>query len=391
MNRFAVAILLITAAAGHASAQSRTLRVESTTAPIQQVQGQSVISAAALTALDARVSTDGWQTRVALFDDTLVFFAHSAFFRRGTHTYQLSTPALPEGSTLWLPVEFFTDWLPAEYSKHIVYRAGALTRTAAAPGVAQRDSSSPNASGAGAPPKNAGKPVRVVVLDAGHGGIDSGKPGPNGLAEKTAALSVTNRLAGFLRERGYEVHLTRTSDSLIALADRPHFANEWKGARSAAVFVSIHANSGARSARGFETYFLSDARTEDERRVAEMENAAVQFEKRRDAAPELDQIVSSLKNDYYLRASNSLAEAIQGSLAAVHPGPNRGVKQAGFRVLVGALMPAVLVEMAFISNPEEARLLGTSAFQQKIAWSLAQAIDRFFDSHEHIWAAGPTQ
>ncbi|HSL70389.1 MAG TPA: N-acetylmuramoyl-L-alanine amidase, partial [Longimicrobiales bacterium] len=237
------------------------------------------------------------------------------------------------------------------------------------------------------------RPTRVVVLDAGHGGVDPGKPGPNRLMEKTAALAVANKLAGFLRERGYEVHLTRKSDTLIALADRPHRANVWKANRPAAVFVSLHANSGVRAARGFETYFLSAARTDDERRVAEMENAAVQYENGPSsaAAPELDQILSGLKNDFYLRASNSLAELIQNSLATVHPGPNRGVKQAAFRVLVGAVMPAVLVEMAFISNPEEARLLGTSAFQQKIAYSVAQAIDRFFETHQHLLTTGPGQ
>jgi N-acetylmuramoyl-L-alanine amidase len=69
----------------------------------------------------------------------------------------------------------------------------------------------------------------------------------------------------------------------------------------------------------------------------------------------------------------------------MHPGPNRGVKQAGFRVLIGAVMPAVLVEMGFISNAGEARLLGTAAFQQKIAWSLAQAVDRFFEHHESLF------
>ncbi len=388
MNRIVIALLIATAAAGRASAQTRSVRLESTTAPIQQVQGQSMVSATALTALNARIQNDGWQPRVLLFNDTITFFANSPFFRRAGRTYQLSTSTVRVGTTLWLPLQFFTEWLPAAYSREVSYRDGVITRTNSAPVVARGDSSAVPAP-ARITPKTTGKQPRVVVLDAGHGGVDLGKPGPNGLAEKTAALAVIKRLAGFLRERGYEVHLTRSTDTLISLADRPHFANEWKGTRPAAVFVSVHANSGASRAQGFETYFLSEARTDDERRVAEMENAAVQFEKRSaHPAPELDMIVSGLKNDYYLRASNSLAESIQSSLASVHPGPNRGVKQAGFRVLVGALMPAVLVEMAFISNPEEARMLGTSAFQQKVAWSLAQAIDQFFETHEHIWATG---
>jgi N-acetylmuramoyl-L-alanine amidase len=384
VNRLVTALLIAAAAVGPASAQSRSLRVENTSTPVQLMQGQSMVSTNALGAF-ARVQLEGWRASVLLFNDTLTFYSHSPFFRSAGKTWQLSSPAISVDGALWLPLQFFTEWLPATYSKQLAYRDGVLIRTSAAPVVAQRDTAKP-------PAKTGVRATRIVILDAGHGGVDLGKPGPNGLPEKTAVMAMTNRLAGFLRERGYEVHLTRTADTLIALADRPHFANEWKGTRPAAVFVSIHANSGVSRAQGFETYFLSDARTDDERRVAEMENAAVQFEKRRPGSePELDMIVSSLKNDYYLRASNSLAESIQASLATVHPGPNRGVKQAGFRVLVGALMPAVLVETAFISNPEEARLLGTSAFQQKIAWSLAQAIDHFFDTHEHIWAAGPTQ
>jgi N-acetylmuramoyl-L-alanine amidase len=119
-----------------------------------------------------------------------------------------------------------------------------------------------------------------------------------------------------------------------------------------------------------------------------MENAAVAYEEPTAAkGPAIEQLLSGLRNDYYQRASNDFAEVIQRELAAFHPGPGRGVKQAGFRVLVGAVMPAVLVEIAFISNSTEAGLLGTAAFQDKIAWGLSRSITSFFDSHEHLWAA----
>src|SRR5690606_20702327 len=217
---------------------------------------------------------------------------------------------------------------------------------------------------------------------------DPGKIGPNGLREKDVALAVSRRLAALLRAReGYEVHLTRTADTLISLDDRPALANRWKAGRPAALYISIHANSAGRGARGFETFFLSEARTEDERRVAEMENAAVAYEEERPHANgghELDAILNTLRNDFYLRASNTFAEIVQRHLRAFHPGPDRGVKQAGFRVLVGAFMPAVLVEVAFISDAREARLLGSSDFQQKIAFALARAVDEFFAAHEHL-------
>src|SRR5690606_42087182 len=181
----------------------------------------------------------------------------------------------------------------------------------------------------------------------------------------------------------------------IALAERPRMANEWKAGRPAALFISIHANSATNpSVKGFETFFLSAARTEDERRVAEMENAAVEFEDGGEAVEshdqDLDWILNTLRNDFYLRASNDLAEVIQRKIGAIHPGPNRGVKQAGFRVLIGAFMPAVLVELAFISNREEAQLLGSATFQRRVSRALADAIDEFFRTHEHLWVSDET-
>jgi N-acetylmuramoyl-L-alanine amidase len=185
------------------------------------------------------------------------------------------------------------------------------------------------------------------------------------------------------------VHLTRTRDTLIALDDRPRLANRWKAGRPAAIFVSIHFNSAAtaaRSARGFETFFLSEARTADEQRVADLENAAVEFEDG-PAEPVSDEmsILNGLLNDFWVRASNDLAEVVQSGIATVHTGPDRGVKRAGFRVLIGALMPAVLIEAAFISNAQEARQIADSAFQDRVATAIADAIHRYFDTHEHLW------
>ena len=228
---------------------------------------------------------------------------------------------------------------------------------------------------------------RIVVLDPGHGGRDPGRAGPGGVLEKNLVLTLARRLASELRDRGYEVHLTRDADTLISLADRPRRANEWKAGRPQAVFMSIHANAGVAQASGFETYFLSDARTADERRVAEMENAAGEYEDRRaPAAPAVEQILNGLRNDYYVRASDDLAELVQRQLARVEPGPNRGVKQAGFRVLVGAIMPAVLVETGFITNRADERWLTSSRAQRRLVNALADALDSFFA--RHAWAAG---
>ncbi|MGH7483756.1 MAG: N-acetylmuramoyl-L-alanine amidase family protein, partial [Longimicrobiales bacterium] len=234
----------------------------------------------------------------------------------------------------------------------------------------------------------------LVVIDPGHGGRDPGTISRTGVREKDIVLSIGRRLAAVLRDRGYDARMTRTSDTLIALGDRPHIANQMKGSRQAALFMSIHANAHPSSAaEGFETYFLSEARTADERRVAELENAAAAYERESDGpdADAIDVILRGLRNDFYQHASNDLGEAVQRALASAHPGSNRGVKQAPFRVLVGAAMPAVLVETAFLSNRAEARLLASDAFQDRLARALADGVERFFDSHEHLWAAEPAR
>lgn len=230
----------------------------------------------------------------------------------------------------------------------------------------------------------------TVVVDAGHGGPDGGMRGPIGgqyvVHEKDITLAVSKRLARELEGRGVNVVMTRTTDTLIALSDRGRIANEHR----ADLFISIHVNAAnpqwrsPGSARGFETYFLSEAKTEDERRVAAMENDAVRFEdgpaSRRDDA--LGFILSDMKQNEHLRESNDLAESVQGRLARIHPGPNRGVQQAPFRVLVTAFMPAVLVEIGFGTNAGEAAFLSGPDGQRVIAAAVADAAMEYFSHYE---------
>ncbi len=228
-----------------------------------------------------------------------------------------------------------------------------------------------------------------MIIDPGHGGPDAGRVGPSGLKEKDVVLQVSKRLARVLADRGYEVRMTRTTDTLIGLYDRAPMANEWRGNRPG-LFLSIHANGVSdRRVTGFETFFLSDARTEDEKRVAEMENASLAYESpdRVVGNDDIQLILNSLRNDFYIRASNELAGLMQDEFGDFHRGNDRGVKQAGFVVLVGAFMPAVLVETAFISNPQEERLLGSGSFQVQLAEGMADAVDRFFENEGELWTA----
>jgi N-acetylmuramoyl-L-alanine amidase len=222
---------------------------------------------------------------------------------------------------------------------------------------------------------------RLVVIDAGHGGVDPGARGPGGTLEKDVTLAVARRLAAILREDpGIEVRMTRDRDTLVALRDRPRLANRWRKDGQPALFISIHCNAHAQKAvRGVETYFLSEAKTEDARRVAAMENAAERFEAPRSGEGDpLGFIMNDLRQNHYLRESSDWAAIVQAHLAPAVPSPNRGVKQASFLVLDGAFMPAVLVEIGFISNPEEERLLRDAGHQRRLATELAAAVQSYF-------------
>jgi len=221
-----------------------------------------------------------------------------------------------------------------------------------------------------------------VIIDAGHGGQDPGTISRSGLQEKTVALAVARVLARELeRVPGLEVHLTRDSDVLVPLWERGSLATTRKGERPG-VFISLHANAFASNARGFETYFLSEARTDHEQRVAEIENAPLYtYEEVAQEDDDLGFILRELRNLDHQHWSALLAEYIQEEVDVVHPGPNRGVKQGPLAVITNSLMPSVLVEIGYLSHPEEARLLGDPAFQERAGRAIAQAVTRFFERY----------
>jgi N-acetylmuramoyl-L-alanine amidase len=229
--------------------------------------------------------------------------------------------------------------------------------------------------------------VRTVVIDPGHGGENAGAKGPGGTLEKDVALSIARKLrAELVNARGLAVFLTREKDEEVGLDERSAIANNFK----ADLFVSIHANaSRARGAKGSEVYFLSYQASDDESRyTAQMEGAA---EPLAGAPPgsDLALILWDMAQAEHLEESSALASRIQEELAVVTGSEGRGVKQAPFRVLVGAAMPAVLVEVAFISNPEEEKLLASDAYQAKIAASLARGIERFRRDRSARLGRGP--
>jgi N-acetylmuramoyl-L-alanine amidase len=237
---------------------------------------------------------------------------------------------------------------------------------------------------------------RLVVVDAGHGGDDPGMRGPlNGgprITEKVITLSVAKRVGAALNRRGIDVKYTRTTDTLIALSDRGRIAND----AHADLFVSIHVNAAnpgwkdPAAARGFETYFLAEAKTEDARRVEQMENEVVKFEAKTSsrAGDPLNFILNDMAQNEHLRESNELAELIQRRLGRIHPGPSRGVKQAGFRVLVTAFMPAVLVEIGFGTNASDASYMTDPARMDELSAAISDAVLEYLKRYERRVATG---
>jgi N-acetylmuramoyl-L-alanine amidase len=232
-----------------------------------------------------------------------------------------------------------------------------------------------------------------VVVDAGHGGRDPGGPIRVGaLSEKDITLQVAMKVGDALRARGVDVVFTRTKDTLVALDDRGHMANQLRGD----IFISIHVNAAnpgwkdPGAARGFETYFLAEAKTEDARRVEEMENEVVRFESetKLQSNDPLSFILSDMRQNEHLRESSDLAGIVQRHLEEVHPGPNRGVKQAGFRVLVSAFMPAVLVEIGFGTNAAEAEFMSKPAKQRVIARAIATATTEYLERYQRRVGGG---
>jgi N-acetylmuramoyl-L-alanine amidase len=339
----------------------------------------------------------------------------SPFFAWDGEVLQLADAPYRDGGGPLVPVQLLADFLPTRLPELYSFDGPSLTLQAAEaadwPGttvVQLRPSTEvpggSDSAGAvavtagsapvtiGIPPVTAGTGVaryegpRIVVVDAGHGGGDPGALGLRGIREKSVALGIARAIAELLeREPDFEVYLTRDDDTFVPIWDRGDLATSWKGDRPG-VFLSIHANSfpTRRSARGFETYFLAEARNDHERRVSAIENAPLSAGGQAvdpEAEPDLGFILRELKTLDHQHWSAMLADMVQTEMAKFHPGPNRGVKQGVLAVLTNALMPSVLIEVGYLSNEDEGPLLGQATFQDEAARSIARAVVRFFQRY----------
>jgi N-acetylmuramoyl-L-alanine amidase len=368
--------------------------------PVSTERGAAAVAAPLLAQpLGLAASVDGSAVRVALGGRAFEFDLGAPFMRSGDAAYPLVSAPYVVRDTLFLPLDWLAGYVPRLLGPR--YRWDPLlarleersTSLATAPPRPTAVTPSPAMPPADAPLSATGLRLQhTVVVDPGHGGVDPGNPGqylPGGLAEKDITLAIGRLLRGELARRGLTVVLTRSTDTLVALTDRPRFCRA-----ECDLFVSIHVNAmppGPRQGRvsGVETYFLSDAKTEDQKRVAQTENDALRFETEAGTADgPLGYILRDLQLNEYLRESARLAALVQGRVSAIHPGEDRGVQQGPFMVLAAARRPAILVETGFATRREDGTFLASSLGQHKIANAIADGIVAYLLEFERKLAVG---
>ena len=222
--------------------------------------------------------------------------------------------------------------------------------------------------------------ITTIIIDPGHGGKDPGAIGYHNIKEKHIVLDIAKELGSFLRKEMPELNIlyTRDDDTFLGLKNRTEFANKQEGH----MFLSIHANaSTAKTARGFEIFLLQPNSVDKAIDVAIRENASIFFEDNPEQY-EKNQMIASISEKMYLQESEKLAISIENAVKKELPKTRmRGIKQAGFYVLVGAAMPKVLIEAGFITNKSEAKLLNKSSYRSEMAYGIFKGVQAYINSH----------
>jgi len=226
----------------------------------------------------------------------------------------------------------------------------------------------------------------VIVIDAGHGGKDAGAIGVNGVQEKDINLAIALKLGKLIEKNMKDVKVvyTRKTDTFIDLYKRGKIANENNGK----LFISIHCNSTPKKpsdANGFEVYLLRPGRTKEAIAIAEFENSVIKYEENPNRYEQLTDenfILVSMAHSSYMKYSERFAEDLDKEFKKNTSLSSRGVKQAGFYVLVGASMPSVLIESGFLSNRNDVKYLSSSSSQQKFAEYVFDGIKKYRESYE---------
>lgn len=217
------------------------------------------------------------------------------------------------------------------------------------------------------------KKIRKIVIDAGHGGKDPGTLGRGGSKEKYIVMDISKRLEKILKKRGIDVIMTRRNDTFVSLKKRTEIASR----SNADIFVSVHANSSpSRGVQGVEVFSLKNLsileKNEEQRKVNH--KLLLKSLDAKAKSSEVEDIIAEMLYVYKQGESAYLAEKVAKKTASFVKVKNRGAKHARFYVLRNTLIPAILVEVGFLSNPREERLLKTKAYRQKLAEGLARSL-----------------
>ncbi len=317
-------------------------------------------------AFNARIREDetDQRLRIELYDTQFVFLINAGWFQTGDKSYRMLYPMRRIGMRYYLPVSFLERQLPTTLGKHVSF------------------DSKKNAILCDVPIDHA---IKRIILDPGHGGVDPGAVGRKN-HEKNIVLSIAGKLKKRLEyELGIEVLMTRDKDEFISLRNRSRFANESQGD----LFISLHCNASVnKNSKGVEVYFLSPAKTNDARAVEALENSVVQkYEGGEEAVKRYDDlsfILMDMAQTEQLQESCDLAWKLQANLVSASGSSDRGVKQAGFYVLRVSFMPAVLVELGFISNSDEEKKLADSTYQNKLVAALFEGIKDFKFKYDRV-------
>ncbi len=370
-----------------------------TAIPVRNDAGHAALAVPQLSRLLPVVSeiVDGWAL-VAFAGEPFRFLLGAPAMVHRDRVHPLAGGAYVRGDTLFVPLQWLATHVPRIFSEGYRYdpvaarfEERATSERTAPPPVVVTVPPAGYREGSAAAKASGLRLAHRVVVDPGHGGTDPGNPGrylPVGVKEKHVTLAIAKYVRDELRDRGVDVVMTRTSDTLIALAERAPMCNA-----DCDLFVSIHVNSlprrsGYERVSGVETYFLGDALTEEARRVAAMEDEALRYETGGPRGGDIGFIFRDLQTNEFLRESALLADLVQDRAAVIHPGKDRGVAQARFTVLATATRPAILVETGFATNREDGRFLASVEGQRRVARAIAQGVVDYLKRYEGKILAG---
>ncbi len=339
-------------------------------------------------AVGGMVSETGVWAQASVPGQRFLFLVGTPYYRVGDQVLVLASPMVRRRDTLFVPLQFLTETLPQRFAQRYHYDGPRARFT-------EIGGSEPVLHATGTPP-NGLLPGHMVTIDPGHGGSDPGNPGkyfPKGVQEKHVTLQIGLLVRNELQARGVAVRMTRTTDVRTPLLERAPMCSD-----GCDLFVSLHVDAlpssrrDYRSVRGFHTLIIGEENSADAARVARMENESLRYEIEDGAGAEDDAlafIFKDLSRNEYLLESASAAELIQAHLAEIHGGENLGVRQQNrLAVLNTAQRPAMLVEMGYATNRQDAQFMQSQSGQRKIAGALADAIVQYLIQYDRKVGAG---